>query len=174
MKDCTALVSAIVYQKANANYDYSLFNSGKSLTSVTIKDSFIGSSAFAGCTSLTDVNMVNCSGRIERAAFNGCTSLADITICEGITEIRLYAFQNCTSLTNVSIPDTVTYIDNVAFSNCTSLTSITIPSSVTYIGTSGNAFEGCSKIKTIIINKPKDSIEGSPWGAYNATIIWTG
>ena len=58
-------------------------------------------------------------------------------------------------------PSSVKTIRTGAF-GYTSLKTITVPESVTTI--ENNAFQGCSELESIIINKSKDSISGSPWG----------
>lgn len=73
------------------------------------------------------------------------------------------------SLRKIIIPNSVTSIPTQAFMSC-SLYSIIIPSSVTSIGL--NAFP--DTVRNIIIHKEQGSISGSPWGATNATVIWTG
>ena len=78
----------------------------------------------------------------------------------------------CYGLVRVSLPSSVTIISNSAFYNCYSLKSINIPSGVTSIGES--AFSGCTGLQTITINAAEGSISGAPWGATNATVVWTG
>lgn len=106
-----------------------------------------------------------------RYAFMGCTLLQSIDIPEGVTQC-FHGFTSCTSLTKVTFPSTMLEISYYSFTNCTSLQSINIPASVETIHST--AFAGCSKLKTITINKPQDSITGAPWGATNATVVWTG
>jgi hypothetical protein len=73
------------------------------------------------------------------------------------------------SLRKIIIPNSVTSIPAQAFMSC-SLYSIIIPSSVTSIDS--NAFP--NTVRNIIIHKEQGSISGSPWGATNATVTWTG
>ncbi|MDE6666128.1 MAG: leucine-rich repeat protein [Ruminococcus sp.] len=73
-------------------------------------------------------------------AFAGCKSLTSIEIPDSVTSIGYYAFYGCSNLTSVTIPDSVTSIGFSAFSNCSNLTSVTIPDSVTSIG--NYAFSG--------------------------------
>lgn len=77
--------------------------------------------------------------------------------------------------TNIVIPEGVTIIGSDAFSGHGRMTSVQIPDSVMTIssGTFGS-FSGCFNLKTITINRPQDSISGAPWGATNATVVWTG
>lgn len=58
-------------------------------------------SSFAGCTSLTNINIPNSVTSIGVAAFNGCPSLTSITIPNSVTIIRDHAFWNCQNLTNL-------------------------------------------------------------------------
>ena len=106
-------------------------------------------------------------------AFLGCSSLKSITIPGSVISIGEYGFSRCSKLTSITIPDSVTSIGGEAFRGCSGLTSITIPDSVTSIG--DGAFTYCSRLTEIHINKPKDTISGSPWGAPDTTIIkWKG
>lgn len=73
------------------------------------------------------------------------------------------------SLRKIIIPNSVTSIPTQAFMSC-SLYSIIIPSSVSSIGS--DAFP--DTVRNITIHKEQGSISGSPWGATNATVTWTG
>ena len=108
------------------------------------------------------------------ATFTLLTNISNLNVVipDGIATIGNNAFTNCIGLTSIDIPSSVTSINNSAFTNCTGLTSIDIPSSVTSIG--GSAFYGCSNLTAITINKAEGSIAGAPWGATNATVVWTG
>ena len=77
-------------------------------------------------------------------AFAGCDSLTSINIPNSVTTIGNWAFKECESLTNINIPNSVTTIGREAFSNCESLTSINIPNSVTCI--EEFAFKYCDKL----------------------------
>jgi hypothetical protein len=61
---------------------------------------------------------------IEYGAFAECTGLTSVIILEGVTSIGDYAFYGCTGLTNITIPNSVTTIGERAFYQCTGLTSI--------------------------------------------------
>lgn len=129
----------------------------------------IGMNCFSS-TSLIDVNIPNSVETISANAFQGCTSLVNANIYGG-SGIQENCFYGCTALTDVTLPDTVTAISTRAFYNCTSLRHIELPSSMTTI--QDYAFQSCLNI-TFIIHKPQNSISGSPWGATNALVIWTG
>ena len=129
----------------------SAFAGCSSLTNIVIPNSVttIGDIAFAGCTSLTDVTIGNGVTTIGDSAFFECASLTDVTIGNSVTTIGYYTFYGCTSLTSISIPNNVTSIGRNAFVGCNSLTNIVIPDSVTTIG--DGAFANCSSLISIVI-----------------------
>ena len=110
----------------------------------------IGSSAFQGCTSLTNIDIPSSVTTIGSSAFYNCTSLTSIDIPSGVTTISANSFYNCTSLTSIVIPSGITSIGNFTFYGCSGLTSINIPSGVTSIGMS--AFYSCSSLASIVSN----------------------
>lgn len=73
----------------------------------------------------------------------------------------------------LAVPEGVTSIESTTFSDRPEyLTTLKIPSTVTVIR--DWILAGFSHLTTIIVNQPEDSITGAPWGATNATVIWTG
>lgn len=104
--------------------------------------------------------------------FGGARQIEEVVIGDDITGIDDTAFYKCSTLTSVTIGDSVTSIGYKAFFNCSGLTSVNIPNSV--ISIDSTAFNICTNLRTITINKPQDSVSGAPWGATNATVVWTG
>ena len=127
----------------------SAFAGCSSLSDITIPSSVtsIGNRAFADCSSLSDITIPNSVTSIGNEAFAICSSLADITIPNSVTSIGDGAFCYCSSLTGITIPDSVTSIGSDMFSECSSLTSITLPKSITYIGV--GAFSDCTSLDDI-------------------------
>jgi hypothetical protein len=134
----------------------------------------ISSKSFAGCTSLTSIEIPDGVTSIESGAFSGCTNLTDIAIGKDVTYIGTDAFKNTgyskdsnnwadkvlyigdyliaadTSIADsYEIKGNTKLIANSAFNNCTSLTGVTIPNSVEVIGY--NAFQKCSKLTSVEI-----------------------
>ena len=113
---------------------------------------WIGSSAFSGCTSLTSITIPNSVTFIPDDAFSGCTSLSSITIPDGVTSIGNWAFKDCTSLASVTIPSSVTETGYCSFIGCTSLTAINVATgNQNYVSVNGVLY---NKDKTAIICYP--------------------
>lgn len=64
--------------------------------------------------------------KIDTSAFAGCSSIEEINIPSEVTSIGTLAFYNCSSLKTIVIPDSVSTIGKGAFYGC-SLDSITLP-----------------------------------------------
>jgi hypothetical protein len=130
----------------------------------------IGSSAFQGCSSLTEINIPQGVTSIGSGAFYNCSNLtkAEFSSIESLCNMKfndLYSnplsyahhlFINGEEVTNVIIPTSVTSIGNYAFSGCSSLTEINIPQGVTSIGE--YTFYGCSSLTEINIPQGVTSI----------------
>ncbi|MGN0796715.1 MAG: leucine-rich repeat protein [Christensenellales bacterium] len=130
----------------------------RSLTNITLSDSVtsIGEEAFKYCSSLTSITIPDSVMSIGSNAFHNCRSLTSITISESVTSIGEWAFSGCSSLTSITIPNSVTSIGNGAFDACSSLESMTMPDGVTSIGKW--AFKGCSSLTSITIPNSVTSI----------------
>lgn len=132
----------------------------------------IGQSAFNLCDQLTSATFQKVT-KVNGSAFSSCRSLESISLPE-VKEIEQSAFAYCSSLKSISMPKIeILSNDNSYWGifNYCEMTTINIPSTIQSIGK--NAFES-SKITTINIDKPADSISGAPWGATGATVNWTG
>ena len=95
-------------------------------------------------------------------------NLVGVTIPNSIKKIWYTAF-NENQLTNLVIKDGIESIEAGAFAE-NQLTVVEIPSSITSI--SQTAFSANQTEMKVIINKPKNSIENSPWGA--SSVEWVG
>ena len=137
-KLCTSLTEIVVdsNNKSYASKDDILFDKnfetiiccpGGKIGSFTIPDSVtsIGESAFAACTSLTDVTIPDSVTSIGYGAFRDCTSLTDVTIPNSVISIGDLAFFDCDKLTDIY------YKGSEPEWNQISIGSLAIPSNVT-------------------------------------------
>ena len=149
---CSALLSLDLSECTS--FGESCFRGATNLTSVTWPtNSFtLSHGSFKDCTSLTSINLTNCTRTgtegSTNGSFEGCTALTSIDL-SNILEIKSQVFQECSSLTSVVIPDGVKYIGLALFYGCLNLTSVIIPDSVESIG--DNAFQECSSLTSITI-----------------------
>jgi hypothetical protein len=77
---------------------------------------------------------------IPQGAFAGCTSLTSLEIPYGVITIGNSAFVRCSGLNKIVLSNSVSTIETNAFYDCTYLKTIVLGSSVSYIGKS--AFSG--------------------------------
>lgn len=172
----------------------SVFAGCDCLTFITIPNSVtaIHNGMFAECRSLYKIDIPSTVTQFEVYAFNNCNSLTNIDLSH-ITTVGDYTFYNtnineippnlsgtignsafayCNRLSDVTIPNGVTTIRTSAFYGCSALSTIDIPSSVTTI--ESNCFGSDTQLTKITIHNAEGSISGAPWGAPNATVVWTG
>lgn len=165
-------VQPVVFQTTIKKIGSKAFSGCSLISSIDLSSvSTIGSYAFQSCRGLRNFRVYGGITNIPEGLFYACFNLLSVEIDSGVKTIGSRAFQACHSLSSVSMPQSLTHIGEDAFGNCYDLKEITIPQNVVSIG--NNAFYD-SGIRTIRINKPSGSILGSPWGATNATILWTG
>ena len=97
----------------------------------------------------------------------------DFELPEGIEIIGDASFI-AANIETIKLPSTLKKIGVSAFTYNSVMTEIDIPSSVETIG--NNAFGNCSNLSAINIDKPENSITGSPWDAPKGLRIvnWNG
>ena len=100
-KDKTELIT---YAKDKIQQSYTVPSGVKS----------VGDSAFAGCGSLTSVDMGG-AARIGSNAFGECVNLKNVKITDSVTSIGDWAFYYCNRLTSITIPSSVESIGEGAF-----------------------------------------------------------
>lgn len=131
--------------QSHAFYDYD------ELTTLTISNnvtSYIGKSAFCGCSKLTNVTIGTSVTEIGIYAFYE-SGIKSIVIPDSVKSIGEQAFYQCKSLGTATIGNGVTTIGKSAFYNCTNMTGITIGTSVAQIDSA--AFAGCSALNRVDI-----------------------
>lgn len=79
---------------------------------------------FCACKQLTEVSLPFTLEWIGSNAFASCSSLKTIDIPEGVTEIYYGAFYKCKKMTDITLPSTLYSIGFSVFEECSSLNSI--------------------------------------------------
>ena len=128
-----------------------VFYNCKNLTYVQLPSTLvsIGQMAFGNCTALTTVNLNNLPNLtyIGVSAFQGCTELTGVVHLPALTTLGHMAFKGTkiTSVTNLgSITDIYGTSSNGTFEGCTSLASVVLPETITYVGQ--RTFYGCTAL----------------------------
>ena len=133
----------------------------------------VGGYAFANCNNLTTATFTKVT-KIVKNAFSYCRSLESISLPE-VKEIEASSFNHCSSLESISMPKIEVLGSDKElygiFNSSYKMTTINIPSTIQSIGKM--AFKN-TNITTINIDKPANSIPGSPWGATGALVYWQG
>ncbi len=120
----------------------------------------IGSSAFSGCSGLSDFEIPVSVSTIENNAFANCVSLSSVVIPDNVTVINEEVFCGCSNLETITLPNGLTTVGDSAFKDCSSLVSLDIPTSVTYIG--DQALYGCTKLTALTLPFLGNTISASP------------
>lgn len=104
-------------------------------------------SAFEGCTSLTDVSLPESMTGLGEKVFYGCTSLESVAMPETVTAMWASGFYGCTSLTSFDLPDRLSILGTGVFASCTQMTEFHFPATVTQIG--AGCFSGCTGVTEV-------------------------
>lgn len=86
---------------------------------------------------------------IEEDAFAGCDSLSSVNLPLGLSAIEYYAFAGCDTLSEIVLPNTLISLASEAFGWCQSLTTVYLPESILEIR--NNPFEGCDSLTAFTV-----------------------
>ena len=140
------------------------------LQSLTIPEnvSFIGASAFEGCTGLTEIYFNPTLLTSTNVAFRSVgTAGKDLTIFVGdnVTKLPSYCFSECRNATKIKFGNAslCSSIDYYAISFCSSLKYFIVPSKCQTIG--NQAFRACSSMSGIFIPSSVTTINASSYSS---------
>ena len=106
-----------------------LYNEDVSSVSIPNTVTYIGNSAFRGCSQLSEVVIPDSVVSIGQYAFSA-SGLVSVDIPDSVTTLDRGAFERCSRLTEISIGSGITELPLDVFASCYSLTSVTIPGTV--------------------------------------------
>ena len=133
----------------------------------TVSDNItsIGSTAFAYCSKITEIDFGINTLRLGNKSFASCTGLTSINIGNSIEYIDVDCFHSCTNITNITVGNSVNTIKQAAFCYCQKLTSMQMSKNVSSIG--NQLFYGDSKLNNINYGGTKEE-----WNSINKTNSW--
>ena len=133
----------------------------------TVSDNItsIGSTAFAYCSKITEIDFGINTLRLGNKSFASCTGLTSINIGNSIEYIDVDCFHSCTNITNITVGNSVNTIKQAAFCYCQKLTSMQMSKNVSSIG--DQLFYGDSKLNNINYGGTKEE-----WNSINKTNSW--
>lgn len=187
--DCSGLASIEIPNSVTSIGSWA-FHNCSGLTSLVIGNNVtnIGTEAFSGCTSILSLHIPQGTNFIDESAFLNCTGLESIVVDSG--NPKYDSRNNCNAIIetatnklivgsrNTIIPQSVTDYGQYGLANCVKLTlpegieeiptlyyckvleSITIPNSIKKIF--DTSFNGCSSLKTIIIEDGTEDLIFEP------------
>ena len=117
---------------------------------------WIGESAFQGCTALTQITLPASVTQFSHNAFHDCTNLAEVILPDGVEFLNSGVFSGCTSLKHIKLPAGLTWIGNGVFQGCSALEELTFPQGVTSIYF--DSFDGCTHLKRITLPETVEEI----------------
>ena len=103
---------------------------------------------------------------IEDGAFAGCTGITRIHLLEGILTIGESAFEGCTSLESIELPKTAVSLGDNAFNGCEKLETVVLPESLKTLG--NNAFAGCTALKEVTVSEVLTTVGENAFAACEA------
>lgn len=132
-----------------------LYNEDVSSVSIPSTVTYIGNSAFRGCSQLSEIVIPDGVVSIGQYAFSA-SGLVSVDIPDSVTTLDRGAFERCSRLTEISIGSGITELPLDVFASCYSLTSVTIPGTVETVD---GSFHDSSNIRSITIGDGVKRIE---------------
>lgn len=114
---------------------------------ITLPETVVSIGARAFKNSTEQITVPGEISYLGESAFEGCSKLTEIKLSDTLTSIPFKAFSNATSLTQITLPNSLASISEDAFMNCTSLRSLVVLSETLLVENS--AFSGCNSLVTV-------------------------
>ena len=128
----------------------------------------IGDNAFAGCTSLESIELPSTAVSLGDNAFLDCKKLESIVLPEKLQTLGKNAFTGCTSLTSFTAFSDLNTVEENAFAGCTALTEAVFAEGLESLAT--GAFAGCASLKEITLPSTLTYVEAGAFDNAELTI----
>ncbi len=146
--DCSGIETIIFKDPSKLSAPSYVFSNLPSLKTVKIEKGtlHVGDACFSNCPKLSQIDFSKLSF-LGNSAFSGCTSLpSEIVIPANVPVIGAYAFAGCTSIEKITVSPYIRWISQNAFDGCTSLTEITIGLTAYF---EKDVFKNCTALKKV-------------------------
>lgn len=144
-------------------FAHNLYIGDQLVTDVVLNSTtYPGFGAFTNATCIVNVSLSN--EVVNSTAFYGCTGLTNLSLNEGVVDIQTSAFSRCSGLIEVNLPTTVANIGTSAFYCCSNLATVVINNKNMIIGDS--ALENCTSLTNILYNGSYAEWLNVPKGSY--------
>lgn len=117
----------------------------------------IGTKAFKGNETITNVVLPNSVTAIRGWAFDNCVNLKSINMPHDLKVIEKYAFNSCKALEDVKFCDNITSIGECAFQLCLSIKEFVIPGSIATV--SEHSCNSLQNMETLVFKEGVKVIE---------------
>lgn len=115
----------------------------------------VGKNAFEGCTNLYSIDLTNAT-YVGDSAFSGCSDLSDVKYPAKTNTLHTATFRYCTSLESVILPENIDTLDYRVFAGCTGIKYIEIPVMKDF---GSFVFEDCNNVRKVVLG---DKVEYVP------------
>ncbi|MGN0527234.1 MAG: leucine-rich repeat domain-containing protein [Acutalibacteraceae bacterium] len=135
---------------------------------------YIGTSAFEGCSALTEIELPSSLHDIAASAFKN-TGLTTVVTGDGLKNIGSYAFADNKNLKSLTLGENVATIGDYAFANCSKLGALVLPASV--VDFNGTVFAGCTGITKLALaegNKAYKAVGATIYSADGKSLVVAG
>jgi len=129
----------------------SAFANFSALTEVKLPSTLegIGNFAFQNCTELTSIQLPDSVSKLGIGTFSRCYELREINIPEGIRELPADIFELCGNIEELLLPESLETIGDYALFECSSIQKLALPKNLKSIGS--GAFYYCTNLQDITI-----------------------
>ena len=143
------------------------FKNNAKLANVTFNEgiTYIGASAFEGCTALKEVSLPATIVSVANGAFRN-TGLVSVNTGDGLAKIATEAFAGNKALTDLYLGKNVESIAANAFKDCAKLVAVNLPASLKNF--TALAFSGCKSLSKITVDKENTAYKAVGSSIYTA------